>query len=403
MKFEQEFRGRYRVLFIGYWNADDGLTSSTIIPHLRILRSLGNVEALYFTNVQREAVSVDRKSELNELTDGYFPLYSKNLKNNFLNKISDFIRFPTAIYKICTTCQINLIIARGTPAGALAWKTWRKTTIPYIVESFEPHANYMRYSGTWGLYDLRYLFQSYWEKQQKRTAKALVTVSYNYKQNLVEEGVLETKVAVAPCAVSSERFFPDTKLREAGRKELGIPKEAIVGVYAGKFGGLYLGNEAFELFKVCFDEFESFHLLLLSSDDSQWVTEQVKKYKLPESKVFQRFLSHFEVNKYLNIADFGFALYKSNEVSLYLSPVKVGEYWAVGLPVLATDRLGDESSFIENEEMGLTVNINSRREMKKAINKLETYFGKFQSAKIRKKGLDFRSFEQVRKIYRSFV
>lgn len=345
----------YRILFLGYWNLDDGLTYSTIFPHLQILKELPQVEYLHFANTQREALGQASLKIIDKLGIDYSPLYSTNLSVNQLNKVYDFIHFPALIKKLCQQHGINFIIARGAPAGSLAYLVWKKLKIPFIVESFEPHADYMRAAGVWKASDLRYLFQKHWEKQQKKYAYALITVAENYKEYLIKAGILETKLFVASCAVDQNVFFKDENIRIEMRKKHQIRNNETVGVYAGKFGGLYLEEGAFVIFRQCFDQIEDFHLLLLTNSDVKWINQQIASHQLPSNRIHIKFVPYQEVNKYLNMADFAFALYKSNKVSPYLSPVKIGEYWAAGLPVAITPNLGDEQHFITEKSLGVVI------------------------------------------------
>ena len=245
-----------------------------------------------------------------------------------------------------------MIIARGAPAGSLAYLSTKKMKIPFVVESFEPHADYMKAAGEWRKFGIRYLFQKHWEKQQKKYAKALVTVTENYRNRLIEEGVVKDKIFVVPCAVDQNIFYKDKSLRKKVRSKLNIPDDAKVGVYAGKFGGLYLKEKAFKIFSRASEQIEEFHLLLLTNTDSNWLNKMIQQYNLPSNRIHIKFVSYDEMNNYLNIADFAFALYKSNHVSQYLSPVKIGEYWACGLPVLITPNLGDEMHWIKGKGLG---------------------------------------------------
>ena len=62
-----------------------------------------------------------------------------------LNKINDFNYFPKQIIKYSHEKNINLIIARGAPSAVLAFKASKVLKIPFIVESYEPHADYMKF------------------------------------------------------------------------------------------------------------------------------------------------------------------------------------------------------------------------------------------------------------------
>ena len=344
------------ILFLGYWNADDPLTSATILPHLKLLRGFKNVGSLVFANTQREEVSKGRVEEIEEIGIIYEPIFSKNIPINIFNKALDFWYFPRAIAKVIKKHNLELVIARAAPAGGLAYLVWSECKVPFVVESFEPHASYMLAAGIWKSVDPRYLYQLYLEKQQKKYAQALITVSHNYRKSLMEQGVSKDKLLTAPCAVDPERFYRDCFIKKSVREELKISESAVVGVYAGKFGGLYYEEEAFRLFKAAFDYFPTFYLLLLSPQDKSWVSKKIKQFEIPEESYAQMFLPHEEMNKYLNAADFAFAPIRKLPVSAFQSPVKTGEYWSVGLPVILTEGIGDEALFIEKEDLGFCFN-----------------------------------------------
>ena len=147
------------------------------------------------------------------------PLYSKNLQINLLNKIYDFLLFPSILINIIKKHDINEIIARGSPAGVLAYLTSKKSKIPFSVESFEPHAAYMRFSGVWPACDLRYLFQKKWERELLFKAKMIYPVSNNFKNHLIKIGLSSNKIYTVPCSVDPEKFYIDPFLG-TGRVEL---------------------------------------------------------------------------------------------------------------------------------------------------------------------------------------
>ena len=84
---------KYRILFLGYWNLDDGLTHSTIFPHLKILTKMQNVEYLHFANTQREKLSEASLVKVNKLGVNYNPLYSKTYPSIILTKFMTLFIF----------------------------------------------------------------------------------------------------------------------------------------------------------------------------------------------------------------------------------------------------------------------------------------------------------------------
>ena len=61
---------------------------------------------------------------------------------------------------------------------------------------------------------------------------------------------------------------------------------------------------------------------------------------------------HGEVPGYLAASDFAFATIKPAPCRLFCSAVKIGEYWANGLPVLLTPGVGGDSAIIAAEKGG---------------------------------------------------
>lgn len=392
------------VLYLGYWNLDDPLTQSTIFPNLEILSNFKNIDSIHFLNTQREEPSKVHQSQLKQIGVSYKALYSLNIKFNLLNKINDFYLFPREISKYCINNNIDFIISRGAPAGVLAYKSTRNLRIPFIVESFEPHADYMRFSGTWKVYDPRYIFQKKWEKQVKLKAQNLLTVSQNYKEQLIAQGVNRNKIEVVPCVVNHDLFFPDKKIKIEMREKLKLPKESTVGVYAGKFGNLYHDLDAFKLFKEAYESLNDFYLLLLSNENDEFINSRLKEFKIPNNRLIKRYVKHNEMPEYLNTADFAFATIKDIKVSKFQSPVKIGEYWACGLPILLSGGVGDESGFIESEKGGILIHNYELSTLKEVINRLKVILNStITSMHYHKLALKYRNFDQIKTTYKKVL
>lgn len=338
------------LLFLGYWAANEGLTRSTIIPHLKILSDFDHVKQVVFCSIERE-----NDTEFYDFPEKVLhqPLYSKPSKIPFFEKVSDFIDFPKQLLSLCQKHKIERLICRGAPAGALGYLVWKKCKIPYYVESYEPHADYMLESGVWGRLDPRFIFQKRWEKKQEESAEALMPVSNNFKEELLRRGVEESKIDVIPCVIDYHKFAFDSVARSEIRRELNIPSETTVGIYVGKFGGIYLDDLAFEIFQHVSLQFESFHLIILTPDDHESIESRIYDSWVKNATV--KTVSHDDVSAYLSASDLAFATIKPSKSRQYCSAIKVGEYWANGLPVVITPGVGDDSKIISQEKVGWVI------------------------------------------------
>lgn len=342
------------ILFISYWGLREGLTQSTVIPNVKLLSSLPKVNKVILCTIERSELK--ERSHIENVD--HIPLFSANFKNVLINKLNDFLTFPKLIRKVVEENKVNLIICRSSLAGGIAHGVSRRTGVPYIVESFEPHASYMVESGVWKKWDPRVWIENYFQNVQRKTAAFLLPVATNYSMLLLKSGVPKDRIIVVPCVVDLNRFYRKNDM--ALRARLGIGKDAVVGVYVGKFGGLYYDEEAFSVFSSAQRIFERFYLLILTPTDQAWVKSKVmeKGFSADNCKVLE--VHHADVPDYLSIADFAFATYKPSDSKAFLSPIKVGEYWACGLPVLLTQGVGDDAQIIERTKCGATFSMDGK-------------------------------------------
>ena len=335
-----------KLLYLCYWGIDEGLTQATVFPQLRILAEMEHIHKIILSTIERDRKLVEYSGpQHNKIS--FHPLYSKGLKPGVLNKIVDFVVFPQTLHKLVKAHGIDFILSRGTPAGSLAWKVFHKTGIPFGVESFEPHADYMLESGVWKKNGLKYRTQKKWEEKQKQDAQVVITVSHNYREQLLEEGLPADKVHTIPCTVDTDSFAFDARERVAIRERLHIPEDSVVGVYVGKFGDIYYDTEAFNLIRQAFDFFgPTFFMLILTPQSKTQIEDYIKQHGLNPERVVIDCVPHLEIPHYLSASDIAFSFVKPAPSRKYCSPIKDGEYWANGLPVLMGENIGDDSRLI---------------------------------------------------------
>ena len=371
-----------RILYINYWGINEGLTQASSLPSINILDNSTVVEKVLFVTIERGHNS-NWHNPFHKTT--HIPLQSKKKQFNLLNKLDDYLVFPKSLVNLCLVNNINYIIARGASAGSLAYLVSKKVKLPFIVESFEPHADYMLDGGVWGKCNIKYIIQKFFEYKQKKNASALITVSSHFKNKLLKEGL--KNIFVARCPID-KFFFSNVVVKK--------PKNSITGIYVGKFGDIYYRKEVISLFEHCYDYFDNFKLVIATPQCDDFI--QQLKIKFPKSSI--KSYKHDEIPELLAKANFGIATIKQSKVRKYCSPIKVGEYWSAGLPVLLTKGVGDDSDILNRTELGAVFDINDQQSILAGLSKINSLiFDPTAKSKIQELARTYRSIVGLEKIY----
>lgn len=339
-----------KILYLCYWGIKDPLSQSTVYPNLMRLAQLEKIQKIIVVSIEREPIPHEVLLPQHEKLD--YTSLASGLK--FSDKLSDFMFFPHKLHQFCEKHKIDAMLGRGALAGSLLYLTWKKNRISFYVESFEPHSQYMADSGVWMRKGLKYLIQNFLERKQMENASGLMPVSTTYLDKLKVMGVSEERIQMVPCTVEIEKFKFSQRDRIIGREQLGFLPGDIVGIYVGKFGDIYHSmGEAFVFFKQAFNFYGvNFRLILLSKVKDSDLALWCENYSIPKERIHVFFVNHDEVSAFLSISDFAYALITPGPSKKYCSAIKIGEYWANGLPILIPEGIGDDSEIINKEQVG---------------------------------------------------
>ncbi len=165
-------------------------------------------------------------------------------------------------------------------------------------------------------------------------ARKTIVVSTPLKDYLVSAGVPASKLTVMPNGVNLENFQPrDGKSRELLQK-LAIPENATVVGFVGvlrMWHGLELLADAFHRLRKTRPDL---HLLIAGDGPIRPDLEaQAALYGLSRHMTITGRVPHTEVPEYISLFDIAV----SPRATFYASPMKILEYMALGVPVVAPD------------------------------------------------------------------
>lgn len=142
------------------------------------------------------------------------------------------------------------------------------------------------------------------------------------------------RTLIVPCLADESLFYFDPYLRQQMRADFGYAKDDIIIAYVGSTVSWQCIPETIALMKRALDANSRVKILIVTPDRE--VFEAAFSADSHDRVYIGSGMLH-EINRYLNAADFGVLLRKSNLINKVASPVKFAEYSLAGLTVITTD------------------------------------------------------------------
>jgi len=386
------------ILVITYWSFSDALIQTYTLPYLKIISELlPPTSKIYLVTLEKENYGSQIETEPGLINIRY--KYSAfGLSASFLWMKNIFL-----LKKLIRTKAIDTIHAFCTPAGMIGYILSALTSKPLILDSYEPHAEAMVENGEWQKNSASFKILFYFEKKQTQHAQKIIATTKDMKDYALEKyNVKITDFFVKPACVNLETFKLSYKKHPVLINELNLQNK-IVCVYAGKFGGIYLKEEVFEFYKACYQFWkEDFVALILTNHSSEEINTLILKYALPKSIFRTIFVPHAQINKYIGLGDFAITPVKPVSTKKYCTPIKDGEYWAMGLPIVIPANISIDSDITEKNNIGYVLKELNYSEYEIAIKKIDALIkDKTLSEKIRKIAEQERNFSIATAVYKT--
>lgn len=389
------------ILVVTYWSYADALIQTYTLPYLRIMLSALPVGSrIHLITLEKSGAE---REEI-ELEPGV--TYHRVRYRAF--GFGGMLMVAGMIYRSLRTIRrerIDTIHAWCTPAGMIGYLLSMMTGRPLVIDSFEPHAEAMVENGTWCRSGPAFKVLFLFERLQTARAKELIAAASGMKEYALHAyGIAIKRYHVKPACVDLEKF----SLRNVKRKELlellGLHGK-LVAVYAGKFGGIYLDQEVFDLLRVARDFWgQRFHVLLLTGHTLNSLLPFMERSGLDTSMFTVLSVAHKDVPDYIGLADFALTPVRPVPTKRYCTPIKDGEYWALGLPVIITADISDDSEIIRTNDIGCVLERLDQPSYQRAIRKMDgilsTHTREELFVRIRAVAEKYRNFRIAEKVYK---
>ena len=186
------------------------------------------------------------------------------------------------------------------------------------------------------------------ERISLRRSAAIVTLTEASVPILRDDprfGKPRAQVTVIPTCVDLDRFHP------AGQ---GKWDEFILG-YVGSFGTWYMLDETVELFAALRERAPDARFLIVNRNDHDAIRAALARSGIPESSCELRSARFGEMPDLIAQMTAGLCFVRPQFSKISSAPTKFAEYLACGVPVVATEGVGDLGDIIRSGGVGLSV------------------------------------------------
>jgi len=201
-----------------------------------------------------------------------------------------------------------------------------------------------------------------------RKADLVLVVSEEVKQAVLDLGVDESRVLITPCTVSPAKFDRAKGLEL--RKSLGLTDSFIIG-WVGSFRKFHSLDLLIEAFRSASSSIPQAKLLLVGDGSERiQLQEMINSLGLNDRVIFTGNIPHNEIHAYISSFDLAVLPSQSND-GFHYSPLKLREFFAAGVPVIAS-AVGDVKLVIEESDGGWLVPPGSIDSIAEMIVKVES-------------------------------
>jgi len=350
---------RRAALYICYYNITEPLVQTQVVVYLRELARSGF--EIHLLTFEKERLTQPHRLSIREklLRDGirWYPMRYHawpSLPATFY----DIVRGSVKELALCSRHRIPLVHGRSHVGAAMAWpvKWLRGAKLLFDVRGLL--ADEYVDAGRWVRGSVKYRLTKAVERLLFRKADALIVLTEALKADLVSAestpGDRAHDIEVIPCCVSVERFVRKARQRQAERIRRGWDGRRVLA-YVGKLGAWYLVEEMARFFAIARQEDSRFFLQVLTQSEANPMSRALKIAGVPVDAYDIDCVEPAEIPVVLSAADAGISFRVTSRGSLGVSPAKVAEYLAAGLPVISTRGIGDCDAMLARPNLGITI------------------------------------------------
>lgn len=398
------------IFIFAYYSLKDPIFQSAVLPYFEDFPEKDRFRFVVLTWEQEKyKLTREQESKERQILKGHNIVWHRTTwhsgKFKLIKKGFDFLYGLLLSLFLILRYKASAIYSEGFPGAVMGHYLSKLTNKPHHIHTFEPHSQYMVEAKVWSEESWEAKLLNSLEHKIAFHATSIMTATNAMIDRLKPMISKYTHTLRVPSCVDTDLFKYDENDREKLRAHFNISESDILLVYIGKFGGMYMDEELFDFFSICQTSKNlTFKYHIYSPDNLNEIHNHFEDVGIPSSNYHVGVLTKNQVPSYLSMADFGLVPVRQYPGKRFCSPIKNGEYWACGLPIIIPKGISDDYLFAEDNKIGILLNDTSERSMKKTLLSLEKWFIQENIIAVRQRCREFvekdRSVEKYKKLYK---
>ncbi len=390
------------ILVTTYFSLDDALIQTYTLPYVEEMLKHKKVNKVYLLTINK---GIPDENKIDELRLKSIEILCINYDKFGPVMIFRWLYWTIKLWFFILIKRISVIHGWCSPGGAIGYLLSVTTGKKLVLDSFEPHADIMLESNTWNVNSLAFKILFKLEKLQIKRASKVITCVKSMNNYVLERYNFNLKNYYTKPACIDFSLFSQNKINDPFLIDGLNLKGKVVMVYAGKFGGSYYKSEIFRLAVAAQNYWglDKFRFLLLSNHPESELKCWMNETGFDSVGLIKKFVNHSDVPKYIGVANFGLVPFIPVPSKRYGTPIKTGEYWAMGLPVIVTPNISDDSGIIKRKNIGSIWEDTSEDGCLKSIKKIDELLNLEDKDQLRTKIIatakKYRNFSIAKEVY----
>lgn len=360
-----------KVLFISYDGLKDPLGQSQVLPYIKLIAK--RVDYIHIISFEKKNLNNNETVILPKNSDWTECHFSQG---GFIYKVLDLCTMLWKGLFLFKKHNFNIVHARSYPSMHTAYFLSKIFNFKIIFDMRGFWADDRVEGKLWPQNKIFYkaLFKYYKVLELKflNRADAIVVLTKKAQLELYKfSSKIKNKSFIIPCCADYNHFKPFSINKQLiFKSRLKIPVNATVISYLGSVGTVYLFDQMIRFFNMVLSQNKGkkFVFLIITRESKNNLKKKIIDLGFSSILNKIRIVSAFrsQVPSFLGLSDLMITFRLPSYSQLGASPTKIGEAFAMGVPVISNKGIGDVDDIIKKFDGGLTFNINSYDEFKQA-------------------------------------